>query len=229
MLQLTTKEFDIYKNYIFEKIAENFKHIGVIDTDYLKTVTKIEYEVSEITGLIYPSINFRDSFEKLETLSKIELNDKPNDLLEKYKIETVKVPILCIYSKNKIILNPYDYINNFPDYIQKCLDTIKPYSYVLHFEYDDFTILTNGEQKEFEFIDEDRNSKNIYYQSIIKPTVQLNYMNTIVIQKIKSEILLIQSNQLTQPNCKNWSSNITKMSKERKKKICNLQPPLKTN
>ena len=62
MLQLTTKEFDIYKNYIFEKIAENFKHIGVIDTDYLKTVTKIEYEVSEITGLIYPSINFRDSF-----------------------------------------------------------------------------------------------------------------------------------------------------------------------
>ena len=109
--------------------------------------------------MIYPSINFRDSFEKLETLSKIELNDKPNDLLEKYKIETVKVPILCIYSKNKIILNPYDYINNFPDYIQKCLDTIKPYSYVLHFEYDDFTILTNGEQKEFEFIDEDRNSK----------------------------------------------------------------------
>lgn len=159
MLQLTTKEFEIYRNYIFKKIAENFKHIGVIDTDYLKTVTKIEYEVSEITGLIYPSINFRDSFEKLETLSKIELNDKPNDLLEKYKIETVKVPILCIYSKNKIILNPYDYINNFPDYIQKCLDTIKPYSYVLHFEYDDFTILTNGEQKEFEFIDEDRNSK----------------------------------------------------------------------
>lgn len=159
MLQLNTKEFDIYKNYIFEKIAENFKHIGVIYTDYLKTVTNIEYEVSEITGLIYPSINFRDSFEKLETLSKIELNDKPNDLLEKYKIETVKVPILCIYSRNKIILNPYDYINNFPDYIQRCLDTIKPYSYVLHFEYDDFTILTNGEQKEFEFIDEDRNSK----------------------------------------------------------------------
>ena len=90
MLQLNTKEFDIYKNYIFEKIAENFKHIGVIYTDYLKTVTNIEYEVSEITGLIYPSINFRDSFEKLETLSKIELNDKPNDLLEKYKIETVK-------------------------------------------------------------------------------------------------------------------------------------------
>ena len=159
MLQLTTKEFEIYKKYIFEKIAENFKHIGVINTDYLKTVTKVEYEVSEITGLIYPSINFRDSFEKLETLSKIELNDKPNDLLEKYKIETIKVPMLCIYSKNKIILNPYDYINNFPDYIQKCLDTIKPYSYILHFEYDDFTILTNGEQKEFEFIDEDQNSK----------------------------------------------------------------------
>ena len=31
--------------------------------------------------------------------------------------------------------------------------------YRLDFKYDDFTILTNGEQKEFEFIDEDRNSK----------------------------------------------------------------------
>ena len=159
MLQLTTKEFDIYKNYIFKKIAENFKHIGVIDTDYLKTVTNIECEVSEITGLIYPSINFRDSFEKLKTLSKIELNDKPNDLFNKYKIETVKVPIFTIYSKNKVVLNPYDHITDFPDYVQKCLDTINPYRYSLNFEYDDFTILTNGEQKEFDFIDEDQNSK----------------------------------------------------------------------
>lgn len=159
MLQLTTKEFEIYKNYIFEKITENFKHIGVIDTDYLKTVTNIECEVSEITGLIYPSINFRDSFEKLKTLSKIELNDKPNHLFNKYKIETVKVPIFIIYSKNKVVLNPYDHITDFPDYIQKCLDTINPYRYSLNFEYDDFTILTNGEQKEFDFIDEDQNSK----------------------------------------------------------------------
>ena len=159
MQQLTTKEFDIYKNYIFEKIVEKFKTIGSIDMDYLKNVTKMEYEVSEITGLIYPSIKFRDPFDKLETLSKIKLNNKPNDLFNNYKIETIKTPTFTIYSKNKTILNPYDYITDFPDYIQKCLDTINPYMYSLDFKYDDFTILTNGEQKEFDFIDEDRNSK----------------------------------------------------------------------
>ena len=156
MLQLTTKEFDIYKNYIFEQIAENFKNIGSIDIDYLKTVTKIEYEVSEITGLIYLSIKFKDSFDKLETLSKIELNKKSNDLFDNYKI---KIPTFSIYSKSKVVLNPYDHIIDFPNYIQKCLDTINPYRYSLNFEYDDFTILTNGEYKEFDFIDKDRNSE----------------------------------------------------------------------
>ena len=159
MQQLTTKEIKIYKNYIFQQIAEKFKEIGSLDIDCLKNLTNIEYEVSDVTNLIYPSIKFNDSFEKLETLSKIELNDKPNNLFDEYKIETIKIPTFSIYSKNKVVLNPYDHITDFPDYIQKCLDNIKPYMYKLDFKYDDFTILTNGEQKEFEFIDEDRNSK----------------------------------------------------------------------
>lgn len=159
MQQLTTKEIKIYKNYIFQQIAEKFKEIGSLDIDCLKNLTNIEYEVSDVTNLIYPSIKFKDSFEKLETLSKIELNDKPNNLFDEYKIETIKIPTFSIYSKNKVVLNPYDHITDFPDYIQKCLDNIKPYMYRLDFKYDDFTILTNGEQKEFEFIDEDRNSK----------------------------------------------------------------------
>lgn len=159
MQQLTTKEIKVYKNYIFEQIAKKFKEIGSLDLDYLKNLTNVEYEVSDVTNLIYPSIKFNDSFEKLETLSKIELNDKPNNLFDEYKIETIKIPTFSIYSKNKVVLNPYDHITDFPDYIQKCLDNIKPYMYKLDFKYDDFTILTNGEQKEFEFIDEDRNSK----------------------------------------------------------------------
>ena len=159
MQKLTTKEIKIYKNYIFQQIAEKFKEIGSLDIDCLKNLTNIEYEVSDVTNLIYPSIKFKDSFEKLETLSKIELNDKPNNLFDEYKIETIKIPTFSIYLKNKVVLNPYDHITDFPDYIQKCLDNIKPYMYRLDFKYDDFTILTNGEQKEFEFIDEDRNSK----------------------------------------------------------------------
>ena len=151
MLQLTTKEFEIYRNYIFEKIAENFKHIGVIDTDYLKTVTKIEYEVSEITGLIYPSINFRDSFEKLETLSKIELNDKPDDLLEKYKIETVNVPTLEVYKKlDHKEITPYDIHDNPQDYYNK---------YTTDFSETEVLILTNDKETEYLFIDNVNNLK----------------------------------------------------------------------
>lgn len=149
MLQLTTKEFDIYRNYIFEKIAENFKHIGVIDTDYLKTVTNIEYEVSEITGLIYPTINFRDSFEKLETLSKIELIDKPDNLFDEYKIKTVKVPTLEVYKTiDYKEITPYDNHISPQDYYNK---------YTTDFSETEVLILTNNKEKEYLFIDKVNN------------------------------------------------------------------------
>lgn len=201
MKQLTTKEFEIFKDYIFEKIAENFKNIGSIDIDYLKTVTKTEYEVSEITSLIYPNIKFKDSFEKLQTLSKIELNNKPNNLFDKYKIETVKVPTFSIYSKNKVVLNPYNHITDFPDYIQKCLDSIKPYMYSLDFKYDDFTILTNGKQKTFDFIDEYQNNKRyllpIDYKSNKSNDLYEHYRDTKnQINKIVDKIKPIDSKKL---------------------------------
>lgn len=153
MLQLTTKEFDIYKNYIFEKITENFKHIGIIDMDYLKTVTNIEYEVSEITGLIYPNIKFRDSFEKLETLSKIELNDKANDLLDKYKIETIQIPIIEIIKKDSTIITPYDNVD-IKNYVTKKLDIYHSIVKEINTK-----ILTNDDESEFEFLDENQNIK----------------------------------------------------------------------
>ena len=151
MLQLNTKEFDIYKSYIFKKIAENFKHIGVIYTDYLKTVTNIEYEVSEITGLIYPSINFRDSFEKLETLSKIELIDKPDNLFDEYKIKTVKVPTLEVYKTiDYKEITPYDIHDNPQDYYNK---------YITDFSETEVLILTNDKETEYLFIDNVNNLK----------------------------------------------------------------------
>ena len=178
MLQLTTKEFDIYKNYIFEKIAENFKHIGVIDTDYLKTVTKIEYEVSEITGLIYPSVKFRDSFEKLKTLSKIELNDKPNDLLEKYKIETVNVPTLHVYKtlEHKDI-TPYDIHLSPQDYYNK---------YTTNFSETEVLILTNDKENEYLFIDNVNNLKLYKLPTDYQKEESLNiYKN---VSEIKNQI-----------------------------------------
>lgn len=101
MQQLTTKEIKIYKNYIFEQIADKFKDFGTIDIEYLKIVTDLKYEISDVTNLIYPTIEFRKSFEKLKTLSTIELNDRPNNLFDDYEIKTIQIPTCYILGKKK--------------------------------------------------------------------------------------------------------------------------------
>lgn len=151
MQQLTTKEIKIYKNYIFEQIAKKFKEIGSLDLNYLKNLTNIEYEISDLTNMIYPSIKFYNKFEKLQTLSKIELNHKPNDLFEKYKIKNVKVPTLHVYKKlEHKDVTPYD-IHISP---QDCYNT-----YTTDFSETEVLILTNDEEKEYLFIDRVNNLK----------------------------------------------------------------------
>lgn len=162
MQQLTTKENEIYKDYIFEQIAKNFKDLGTIDIEYLKIVIDLKYEISDVTKLIYPTINFRDSFEKLKTLSKIKLNHKPNNLFDHYKIETIKVPTFYTRSRENGIFTPYDNFANFKNYINESTQPRSMWShamYSLYFEYSDVTILTNGDQKEFDFLDENENDK----------------------------------------------------------------------
>ena len=151
MQQLTTKEIKIYKNYIFEQIAKKFKEIGLLDLDHLENLTNIEYEVSDVTNLIYPSIKFYKNFEELQTLSKIELNNKPDDLLEKYKIENVKVPTLHVYKKiNHMDVTPYDIHISPQDYYN---------TYTTDFSETEVLILTNNEEKEYQFIDKVNNLK----------------------------------------------------------------------
>lgn len=162
MQQLNTKENEIYKDYIFEQIAKNFKDFGKIDIEYLKIVIDLKYEISYVTKLIYPTINFRDSFEKLKTLSKIELNDKPNNLFDHYKIETIKVPTFYTRSSRNSIFTPYDNFTDFKNYIKESTQPSSMWSHAmssLYFEYSDVTILTNGDQKEFDFLDENENDK----------------------------------------------------------------------
>lgn len=159
MQQLTTKEIKIYENYIFEQIAEKFKDFGTIDIEYLKIVTDFKYEISDVTNLIYPTIEFRKSFEKLKTLSKIELNDKPNDLFDKYKIKTVQIPVFYIFGKIETCLTPYDKSNQSVKEVIEYVDNLKPLAFPIQFKQEDFIILTNGDQKEFEFIDENENDK----------------------------------------------------------------------
>lgn len=160
MQQLTTKENEIYKDYIFEQIAEKFKDFGTIDIEYLKIVTNLKYEISDVTNLIYPNIEFRDSFEKLKTLSKIELNDKPNDLFDNYEIKTIQIPVFYTFGKRKTLFTPYEKSNQSAKEVIEYLDNLKPLTFPIQFKQEDFIILTNGDKKEFEFIDKNKNIKN---------------------------------------------------------------------
>lgn len=152
MQQLTTKEIKIYKNYIFEQIADKFKDFGTIDIEYLKIVTDLKYEISDVTNLIYPTIEFRKSFEKLKTLSTIELNDKPNNLFDDYEIKTIQIPTCYILGKKDNLLTPYQKNNKSAEEITDYLNDLNPLSFHIKFNKEDFTVITNGQKNEFDFV-----------------------------------------------------------------------------
>lgn len=152
MQQLTTKEQEIYKNYIFKQIAEKFKDFGTINIEYLKIVTDFKYEISDVTNLIYPTIEFRKSFEKLKTLSKIEINNKPNNLFDDYEIKTIQIPTCYILGKKDNLFTPYQKNNKSAEEITDYLNDLNPLAFHIKFNKEDFTVLTNGEKNEFDFI-----------------------------------------------------------------------------
>ena len=152
MKQLSSKELQIYKHHVFEQVAEAFDKIGSLDIEYLDKVTNLEYEISDVTNLIYPRIKFYDTFEELQTLSKIELHKKPNDLLREYKLQALEVPALYTYNRlGKRKITPYNEITNLQPYIEELP--------MIHFSNDDIIILTDGAEKEYEFVDKTKNPK----------------------------------------------------------------------
>ena len=152
MKQLSSKEFQIYKRHVLEQIANTFNKIGSLDIEYLNKVTNLEYEISDVTNLIYPKIKFYDTFETLQTLSKIDLHNKPNDLLEKYKLKALEVPTLYTYNRlGKRKITPYNEITNLQSYIKELP--------MINFQTDEIIILTDGEKKEYEFVDKKKNPK----------------------------------------------------------------------
>lgn len=152
MKQLSFQEFQIYKRYVLEQIANAFNKIGTLDIEYLNTVTGFECEISDVTNLIYPRIKFYDTFETLQTLSKIELHNKPNDLLGKYKLQVLEVPTLYTYNRlGKRKITPYNEITNLQSYIEELP--------MINFQTDEIIILTDGEKNEYEFIDKKKNPK----------------------------------------------------------------------
>ena len=139
MKQLSSQEFKIYKRHVLEQIENDFNKIGTLDIEYLDKVIGLEYEISDVTNLIYPKIKFYDTFEELQTLSKIELHNKPNDLLEKYRLQILEIPVFSIYDRrSQRDITPYNEIENIQSYIDK---------YIINFYTDEKTILTDGKKK----------------------------------------------------------------------------------
>ena len=76
MSKLTSQELDIYKNYILNEIAERFKKHGHVEPKHLKSILDIDVEISEITELIYPKIEFNTkSYISYKSLDKFNLID----------------------------------------------------------------------------------------------------------------------------------------------------------
>lgn len=151
MKQLSSQEFKIYKRYVLEQIENDFNKIGTLDIEYLDKVIGLEYEISDVTNLIYPKIKFYDTFDELQTLSKIELHNKPNDLLEKYRLQILEIPVFSIYDRrSQRDFTPYNEIENIQSYIDK---------YIINFYTDEKTILTDGKEKKYDFIDKNKNLK----------------------------------------------------------------------
>lgn len=67
------------------------------------------------------------------------MHNKPNDLLEKYRLQTLEIPVFSIYDRrSKRDFTPYNEIKNIQSYIDK---------YIINFYTDEKTILTDGKEK----------------------------------------------------------------------------------
>lgn len=77
-------------------------------------------------------------------------------MLEKYKLQVLEVPTLYTYNRlGKRKITPYNEITNLQSYIEEPL---------IHFSTEEMTILTDGEEKEYEFVDKKKIQKPICYQ-----------------------------------------------------------------
>lgn len=152
--KLTTQELHIYKDYILQEISQAFSEYGQIEPKYLESLLDVDVEISDVTELIYPLIQFNiDAYTSYKSLDKFNLIDKPNDLFDKYELITVSVPVKRLVTpENTYQVTPYspkDTLKLINDKRMK-----KQYPFFITQNHEE-TILTNGDKETIDFVDEE--------------------------------------------------------------------------
>lgn len=154
MSKLPSQEFDIYKNYVLNEISKAFKKYGDVEPEYLKPLLDIDIEVSEVTELIYPKIKFTNKLlYAYDSLNKFNLIDKPNDLFDDYHLEEIEIPMRVLTGELKSInITPYSSQSDIESFIERTENIGRRLMFSSRTKK---TILTNGDEQKFNFIDEE--------------------------------------------------------------------------
>lgn len=195
--KLTSQELYIYKKYILQEIAQAFNQCGKIAPKDLEPILDVDVEVSDITELIYPKIEFNiETYTSYKSLDKFNLIDKPNNLFDNYELITVSVPLKRLVTPSPVVyyLTPYsskDELQNFNKQI------LKKENNLFSERNKEITILTNGDKESIDFVGEEYSLIIDYTKQYEKELIQYkNKINELLLDIFK-KLKPINADKLT--------------------------------
>ena len=182
MSKLTTQELYIYKNYILQEIAQAFNTYGKVAIKNLEPLLDVDVEISDVTELIYPKIEYNiEAYKNYKSLDKFNLIDKPNDLFDNYDLITDSVPVKrLITPQAEYYITPYSPKDQLKFVNDKKFKSGQPFFETKNKE---FIILTNGDKEIIDFVGEE-------YSLIIDYTKQ--YQRELIQYRNKINELLLE-------------------------------------
>ena len=180
--KLTTPELYIYKNYILQEIALAFNDYGKVAIKDLEPLLDVDVEISDVTELIYPKIEYNiEAYKNHKSLDKFNLIDKPNDLFDNYELITDSVPVKrLITPQAEYYITPYSPKEQLKFVNDKKFKSGQPFFATKNKE---FNILTNGDKEIIDFVGEE-------YSLIIDYTKQ--YQRELIQYRNKINELLLE-------------------------------------
>lgn len=184
--KLTTQELYIYKDYILQEIAEAFNDYGKVAIKDLEPLLNVDIEVSEVTELIYPKIEYDiEAYKNHKSLDKFNLIDKPNDLFDEYELINVSVPVRRIVTPSPLVyyLTPYSSKNEVTNFNKQLLNKE---NVMYHERNKEFIILTNGDKETIDFVGEEYSLIIDYTKQYEKELIQYrNKINELLLDIFK--------------------------------------------
>lgn len=195
--KITSQELYIYKDYILQEIAQAFNTYGKVAIKDLEPLLDVDVEVSDVTELIYPLIQFNiDAYRTYKSLDKFNLIDKPNDLFDNYKLITVSVPVRRIVTPSPLVyyLTPYSSKNEVKNFNKQLLNKE---NVMYHERNKEFIILTNGDKETIDFVGKEYSLIIDYTKQYEKDLIQYkNKINELLLDIFK-KLKPINADKLT--------------------------------